>query len=158
MGYITLFLIKVLDNVISTAKSIATYQEKKILSSILVVISQLIFYLVISQVISDSTILSIVIVSVASGIGNLLAFIANEKIKKDTKWVFIITSSNIEDIKGFGNHLTNCNIKHIINDGYTRSGDKTMNVLAFSKTKNESRLIEDYLNYNMQNKYLKEII
>ena len=47
MGYVGLALIKVLDNIILTAKSIATYKEQKILSSILVAISQLIFYLII---------------------------------------------------------------------------------------------------------------
>ena len=73
IGYIFLSLVKILDNIILTFKSITTYKEQKILSSILVIISQLIFYLVIDQVISDNTILSIVIVSVSSGIGNYIA-------------------------------------------------------------------------------------
>ena len=55
-----LALVKILDNIISTAKSIATYQEKKILSSVLTTVSQLIFYLIISEVISDNTSLGII--------------------------------------------------------------------------------------------------
>ena len=50
MTYILLGLVKICDNIIMTAKSLATYKGQKILSSILVIISQLIFYLVISQV------------------------------------------------------------------------------------------------------------
>lgn len=92
MSYVLLALVKVFDNIISTAKSIATYKEKKVLSSILVIVSQLIFYLIISQVINDKTILSIIIVSVSSGVGNYIAFMINNKFKRDAKWTMVITS------------------------------------------------------------------
>ena len=155
--YLFLALIKVLDNIILTAKSIATFKEEKILSSILVVLSQLIFYLIISKVIEDNTILAIVIVSVSSGIGNWLAFIINSKFKKASKWTFILTSSDKEDVLRLCEYLTNNKIKHIANHGLTRKGEETIHVMAFSKTKDESRLIESYLK-NTNSKYLKEII
>lgn len=157
ISYILLALVKILDNVILTFKSITTYKEQKILSSILVVISQLIFYLVIDQVIEDNTIMAIVIVSISSGIGNYIAFALNSKFKKDTKWTFVIASSNLEDIQKLCNYLAEHNIKYIANDGYTRKGNHTINVIAFSKNKNESRLIEKFL-ATTESKYLKEII
>ena len=157
IGYIFLAIIKIFDNVIQTAKSISTYKEQKILSSVLTIISQLIFYLVISEVIEDNTILSIVIVAVSSGIGNYIAFLISDKFKKAAKWSFIITSSNINDIQNLCNYLAEHNIKYIANDGYTRKGEHTINVMAFSKSKDESRLIESFLK-NTESKYLKEII
>jgi hypothetical protein len=157
MTYISLALIKVLDNIIATAKSIATYKEQKILSSIFVIISQLIFYLVISQVISDSTVLAIVIVAVSSGVGNYLAFLLNDKFKKDVKYTMILTSSDVEDVKQFCTYLTEHNIKHIANDGYDRAMNRTIHIIAFSKTKDESRCIERYLR-TTNSKYLKEVI
>lgn len=157
IGYIFLAIIKIFDNIVLTAKSIATYKEQKILSSILVVISQLIFYLVIDQVIEDNTILAIVIVAVSSGVGNYIAFLINNKFRKDAKWTMVLTSSDVEDIKKLCHYLTEHKIKHIANSGYTRKGDKTINVIAFSKNKNESRLIENYLQ-NTNSKYLKEVI
>ncbi len=155
--YALLALVKIFDNIILTAKSIATYKEQKIISSVLVVISQLIFYFVINQIIEDNTILAIVIVSVSSGVGNLLAFFINDKFKKPTKWTFIITSSNKNDIQNLCNYLVEHNIKYIASDGYTRKGEHTINVMAFSKSKDESRLIEKFLE-NTESKYLKEII
>lgn len=155
--YILLAVIKVLDNIILTAKSIATYKEQRLLSSILVVISQLIFYLVINEVIEDNTMLAIVIVSVSSGIGNYLAFLINDRFKKDAKWTMVLASSDVEDIKSLCNYLVKHNIKYIVNNGYTRKWKETINVIAFSKTKEESRLIENYLK-NTDSKYLKEII
>lgn len=157
ISYILLGLVKILDNIILTAKSLAQYKEQKILSSMLVVISQLIFYFVISQIIEDNSILCIIIVSISSGLGNLLAFQINDKFKKDTKWTFVIASSNLDDIQKLCNYLAEHNVKYIANDGYTRKGNHTINVIAFSKNKNESRLIEKFL-LNTESKYLKEII
>ena len=157
VGYIFLAIVKIFDNIINTAKSISTYKEQKIVSSILTIISQLIFYLVISQVIEDNTFLAIVIVSVSSGIGNYFAFLISDKFKKAAKWSFIITSSNLNDIQNLCSYLAEHNVKYIANDGYTRKGEHTINVMAFSKSKNESRLIEGFLE-NTESKYLKEII
>ena len=157
VGYILLGLVKILDNVVSTFKSIAQFKEQKVLSSILVVISQLIFYLVIGQVIEDNTLMAIIIVSVSSGIGNYIAFIINSKLKKDTKWTFCITSYNLNDVRNLCNYLAEHKIKYIASDGYTRRGEHTINVMAFSKSKNDSRLIEKFLE-NTESKYLKEII
>lgn len=142
---------------IITAKNIATYKEQKIISSILVVISQLIFYLVIDKVISDNSLLTIMIVSIASGIGNFIAFEINGRFKKAAKWTFVITSKNINDIQNLCNYLVEHKIKYIASDGYTRGGEHTINVMAFSKSKDDSRLIEKFLE-NTESKYLKEII
>ena len=157
LGYIFLALIKVLDNVVLTFKSIATYKEKKILSSVLVVVSQLIFYLVIDQVIEDNTLLAIIIVSVSSGIGNLLAFTLNNKFRKDAKWVMLFTSSDINASKDFSDYLTKNKIKNVVNKGYSRSWEDVINIIIFSKNKAESRLITKYLEDN-NFKYLLEII
>lgn len=157
MTYIILAFIKVFDNVVLTAKSIATYKEYKIISSILVVISQLIFYLVIDQVIDDNTILAIIIVAVSSGIGNYVAFWINGHFKKDAKWTMCLTTSNVEDVKRLCNYLVENKIKYMASDGYNRRMEPTINIIAFSKTKAESRLIERYL-ASSESKYLKEII
>jgi hypothetical protein len=157
IGYIFLAFIKILDNIVLTFKSIATYKEQKILSSILVIVSQLIFYLVIDQVIEDNTLLAIIIVSVSSGVGNYIAFALNGKFKKASKWTFVITSSNLDDIQKLCNYLAENKVKYIANDGYTRKGKHTINVIAFSKSKQESRLIESFL-ATTESKYLKEII
>ena len=142
---------------LNTAKSIATYKEKRILSSILVIISQLIFYMVISKIISDNSILAIVIVSVSSGIGNLVAFAVNDELKKDAKWLFYMTSSNKNDVENLCSYLAENHIRYMANAGYTIKGEDTINIIAFSKTKEESRQIEKYIE-NGEHKYLKEIV
>ena len=156
MIYIILFLIKILDNIILTAKSILQYRGAKISSSILVVISQLLFYFIISKVVEDDSILTIIFISVASGIGNLVAFPILEKCKKDDKWQFHLTSSDKDDVLKLCNYLVENNIKYLANHGINRKGQETINVIAYSKTKDQSRLIENYL-ARSKSKYLKEI-
>lgn len=157
IGYIFLAVIKILDNIIQTAKSISTYKEQKILSSILTIVSQLIFYLIISKVIEDNTLLAIIIVSVSSGIGNYIAFAINSKLKKAAKWVFILTSSDVDDVQRLCGYLAEHGIKYIANNGLTRKNEPTIHIIAFSKSKDDSRLIEKFL-ANSESKYLKEII
>lgn len=157
MSYILLALIKIIDNIIGTAKNICQFKEQKILSSILVFASQLIFYLVIDQVINDNTLLAIIIVAASSAIGNYIALVINSHLKKDVKWTYVITSKNIEDIKALCNYLVKQDIKYTASKGYTKTWEETINVKAFSKNKHDSRLIESFLK-NTGNKYLKEVI
>ncbi len=156
-SYIFLAVIKVLDNIISTAKSIATYKEQKILSSVFVVLSQLIFYMVIDQVIEDNTILVIIIVAVSSGIGNYIAFAINDKFKRDSKWMVVLTTSCKEDVKLLCNYLARHSIRYVASDGYDKQGNPTINVIAFSKTKEESSKIDAFLEVT-NHKYLVEIL
>lgn len=157
LGYLYLAVIKIIDNIVSTTKSICVYQEKKILSSILVVISQFLFYFVIDQVVNDGSLLIIIIASVSSGIGNYFAFPINNKFKRDSKWAVALTCSDINDVKELCHYLREHGIKYLANDGYDKECRKTINVLAFSKTKEQSRLIDNYIE-NTDNKYFKEVL
>lgn len=153
-----LVLIKILDNIISTAKNILTYMDKKLISSVLVVVSQFLFYTVVKQVISDNSMMTILVVSIASGIGNYLAFPIVDKFTKDDKWYIYLTSHDKDDVERLCKYLVEHNIKYMANLGLTRRGEDTINVTVFSKTKNESKLIDDYLQHHSTSKYLKEII
>ena len=156
MMYLLLGILKIIDNIVLTAKSLATYKGQKILSSILVIISQLLFYLVIDQVINDSTMLAIIIVSFSSGIGNYLAFLINDKFKKDDVWTNVLTSSNKEMLIGLCTMLKEHKIKYLLFDTYNRKLEESFTVMIFSKTKAESKLIDDYLEQTNV-KYLRMI-
>lgn len=157
MDFVQLFAIKMMDNIILTAKSILTYKNKKILSSILIVISQVLFYTVVKQVMSDDSTTTILVVAIASGLGNYFAFPLIDKFKKDEKWHYYLTCSDKEDIEEFCKYLASNKIKYMANLGLTRKGNETINITVFSKTKDESKMIEKYIE-NTNVKYLKEIL
>ena len=156
MTYLFLVLAKVLDNIILTAKSIATYKGKRLVSSILVTISQLIFYLIIDQVVNDNSLLAIILVSISSGVGNYLGFMMNDKFKKDDVWTNIITSSNKEMLVGLCTMLREYKVKYLLYETLNRRFEQSYTVTAFTKTKAESKLIDEFLQ-NTDSKYLRMI-
>lgn len=156
MTYLFLAFVKILDNIIMTAKSLATYKGQKVLSSILVAVSQLLFYLIIGQVVNDSTLVAIIIVSISSGVGNYIAFLINDKFKKDDVWENTITSSDKEFLVNLCTMLREHKVKYLLYDTYNRRFEQSYTVTAFTKTKAESKLIDEYLK-NTDVKYLRMI-
>ena len=156
MTYLFLILAKVLDNVILTAKSIATYKGKRLLSSVLVTVSQLIFYLIIQQVVSDNTWTTIALVSLSSGIGTYCGFIINDKFKKDDVWQNVVTSNSKEMLIDLCTMLREHKVKYLLYETLNRNFEQSYTVTAFTKTKAESRLIDEFLN-RTDAKYLRMI-
>lgn len=152
-----LALVKVLDNIIMVLKSISTYKGQKILSSILVVLSQLMFYFIIKEVVDDSTIVLMLTISIASGVGNYIGFIINDKYKKNSKYINIITSSNIDGMFDLNDYLVINKIKCVLNKSLNRKKEDSYSLIVFSNTKEQSKLIDKYLE-NVKWKYLREIL
>lgn len=157
MELIILGLIKVLDNIITTAKSITTYQNKRVLTSLLVIISQFMFYFVIKSVVADSSLLSISIVCLCSGIGTYIAMLINDKLKKDVTFTNILTCSCDDSISELCDYLLTNKIKYIPVDSYNRRNEPTKTVLAFASTRYESKLIDKFME-NSEVKYLRQVL
>lgn len=158
---IILALIKIFDNVIMSWKSLCTYREQKILSSILTIISQLMFYFIIKKVVDDNTILLIVIISVSSGVGNYIGFIVNDKFKKSTKYMNIITSSNIDGMFDLNDYLVSEDIKCVLHKSLNRKKEDSYTLTVFANTKEQSKIIDRYLEdvkRNEKMKYLREVL
>lgn len=157
MELVILGLIKVLDNIITTAKSITTYQNKRIITSLLVIVSQFMFYFVIKSVVADSSLLSISIVCICSGIGTYLAMLINDKLKKDATFTNILTCSCDDSISELCDYLLSNKIKYIPVDSYNRRNEPTKTVLIFATTRHESKLIDIFLEKS-EVKYLRQIL
>lgn len=143
--YIILAIVKVIDNIILTGKTILTQKNKAIAASILVVISQFIFYIVIKQIVEDNNFISIAIVSIASGVGSYIAFYINKKVSKDTVYVNIITSNERAKMKELGDYVRAEGIKIVTFDAYSDDLERTLTALVFANTKEQSSKIDRYV-------------
>ena len=157
MEMFILGLIKVLDNVISTARSITTYQNKKIITSILVIISQFMFYFIVKSIVSDGSTISTIIVCICSGLGTYIAMVFNDKFKKDITYTNILTCSQTDSIDEMCEYLLMHKIKYIPVDSYSRKNERTKTIIAFAQTKYESSLIDTFLEQSTT-KYLRQIL
>ena len=154
--YLTLSIVKIIDNIISTEKTLLTQKNKAIAASILVTISQFLFYILIAQVVEDNNITSMIVVSIASGIGSYIAFYINNKFSKETVYINIVTSNDKDKMKAFGDHMRTENIKVVTMTTYGDEIEKTLTALVFANTREQSKKIDKYIEKN--NGFYREIV
>ena len=142
----TLFLAKVLDNALSTSKTILIQRSRWLLAGIAVVLSDFIYFWITKRVVSAEGILSMLIVSLAGGVGCALACLISSKLSRDRTYVNVIMSDNKEAMQAFRDFLAEHHITNVAADSYTRDwNEKTITVTAYAETKEESRLINRYI-------------
>lgn len=145
INLIVIFIIKVIDNILGTSKTILIQKNKSFIASITVVISQIIFYKLINVVDSSNGDVMIYVIAIASGIGTLLALCISNKFSKDRVFVNIILNDDKEVMMQFRDWLKDNKITNLTTDGYTKDWKKTLAITAYAETKEQSKLIDEYI-------------
>lgn len=143
---VALFFAKILDNALSTGKTILIQHNKGALAGIAVAISSLLYFSVIKNVVSAENDIAMLVVSLASGIGCYMAVVITNRFSKDRTYVNVVMSDDKEAVKDFRDFLAEHHITNVAADSYTMDWTrKTITVTAYAETKEESRLINRYL-------------
>ena len=140
-----LFGLKAADNLLSTGKQILIQRHKPILASLSVVLSQIIFYRLIDKVSAYNGDLALYIVAIASGVGTLLAVKISDKFSKERTFVNVILSDDREAMVDLREFLKEHHITNLATDGYTKDWNKTIAITAYAETREQSRLIDQYV-------------
>ena len=147
MTLIALFFAKILDNALSTGKTILIQRNTGALAGIAVAISSLLYFSVIKNVVSAENNIAMLVVSLASGIGCYAAVMITNRFSKERTYVNVVMSDDKEAVKDFRDFLAEHHITNVAADSYTMDWQrKTITVTAYAETKEESRLITQYLN------------
>ena len=101
--------------------------------------------MLITEVVEDSNMISIVVVSIASGIGSYIAFCINNKFSKETVFINIVTSNDKAKMKDFGDHMRTEGIKVLTIPAYGDDIEKTLSALVFANTREQSKQIDKYM-------------
>ena len=145
--FIFLFIAKILDNALNTGKTILIQRNKGALAGIAVAISSLLYFSVIKNVVSAENNIAMLVVSLASGIGCYMAVVITNRFSKERTYVNVVMSDDKEAVKDFHDFLAEHHITNVAADSYTMDWQrKTITVTAYAETKEESRLITQYLN------------
>lgn len=139
-----IFIIKVIDNILSTAKTILIQKNKSFIAGLTVFISQIIFYKLIDAV-TDSGELMIYVIALASGVGTLLAILISNKFSKDRMYVNIIMCDDKKVMMKLRDYLKDNKITNLTTDGYTKEWKKTLAITAYVETKKQSKLLDEYI-------------
>ena len=103
--YGALFLAKVLDNALSTTKTILIQRSRWLFAGIAVVLSDFIYFWLTKRIVSGDNNWAILIVSLAGGVGCALACLFSEKLSKDRTYVNVIMSDNLRAMQNFRDFL-----------------------------------------------------
>ena len=142
----SIFLAKVMDNALSTTKTILIQRSRWLLAGIAVVISDFIYFWITKRVVSADSYAAMLVVALAGGVGCALACILSDKLSKDRTYVNVIMSDNLDAMKRFRDFLAKHHITNVAADSYTREWNcKTITITAYAETKAESRLINQYI-------------
>lgn len=144
INLVVIFVVKVLDNILSTSKTILVQKNKAFLAGLTVVISQIIFYKLIDAV-SEGSELTIYVIAIASGLGTLLAIWISNRFSKDRMYVNIIMCDNKKVMKELRDYLKDNKITNLTTDGYTKEWKKTLAITAYAETREQSKLLDEYI-------------
>lgn len=141
-----LFLAKVLDNTLNTAKTILVQRNRCLLAGVALGLSNFIYLSITKDIVTSDSILALVIVSIASGVGCCLAVALSNRFSKDRTYVNVILSDDKEAMKEFRDFLAENHITNVATDSYTLDWSrKSISISAYAQTKAQSRLIDEYI-------------
>lgn len=139
-----IFVAKVIDNILSTAKQIYVQKNKTLLACITLVLENIIYYVIITKVVDGNNAV-IGAIALAGGVGTWLAMIICGHFSKDRLFVNVVLSDDKVAIKKLSNYLNENDISTLTTDGYTKEWKKTLAIIAYCETKKESKILDTYL-------------
>lgn len=141
-----LFVAKVIDNALGTAKTILVQRNRCILAGAALGLSNFIYLSITKDIVTTNSTLALVVVSIASGVGCCLAVAFNNKFSKEKTYVNVIMSDDKDEMKRLRDFLAENKITNVASDSYTRDWErKTLTITAYAETKSQSRLIDKYI-------------
>lgn len=144
--FLILFIAKVLDNTLGTAKTILVQRNRCVLAGIALGLSNFIYLSITKNIVTADSNLALVIVSIASGVGCCLAVALSNRFSKEKTYVNVIMSDNKEAMQNLRDFLAEHHITNVASDSYTLDWNtKTITITAYAETKAQSKLIDEYV-------------
>lgn len=141
-----LFVAKMMDNALGTAKTILVQRNRCLLAGIALALSNYIYFCITRNIVTTDSNLAILVVSIASGVGCCLAVALNNRLSRDRIFVNVIMSDDLDTMRQFRDFLAEHHITNVAADSYTLDWSvKTITITAYAETKEESMLINRYI-------------
>lgn len=144
INLVVFFIAKVFDNVLTTSKTILIQKNKALLAGVCVIVSDIIFYKLIDAVSANGD-LMLYVVALASGVGTMLAIYISNRFSKEKTFVNVLLCDDEKVMKELRDFLKENKITNLATDGYTKDWKKSIAITAYAETKNQSKLIDKYL-------------
>lgn len=139
------FVCKILDNALSTLKSIYLHKQKYFISSAFNAISTFFYMVAMVNVVKDNSFNSIMALCVATFLGSYIPAKVIEKHEDDKLYVYDITTDGYEEGIDFANGLRELDLPIKTNTIYNDNKEKVVEVKVFCSTKAESIMVKELI-------------
>lgn len=135
------FLLKAIDNGLSTFKTIYLQKENYIKGSFYNALSTFFYLIGVVQIAKSNNILNIIAMCVATFIGTLLPGIMIKRSERDKLYIFDITADNLDLGISFADSIREKNIAIKTFSSYDTYMNKVLTCKVYCTTKEESRTV-----------------
>lgn len=142
---IWLFIMKLLDTAINALKNVFMIKGKHFLSALSNAVSYLFYILLMKQLMTNTSTLSIAVTLLAVFLGQYLAQFLADKFEKDRVWKISITTESQEKGKLLADKMREKNIPVQTYICYNDKLEQVLGVNAFAETRSQSSIIQDLL-------------
>ena len=94
-----LFVAKMMDNALGTAKTILVQRNRCLLAGIALALSNYIYFCITRNIVTTDSNLAILVVSIASGVGCCLAVALNNRLSRERTFVNVIMSDDLDAMR-----------------------------------------------------------
>lgn len=141
-----LFVAKVIDNMLGTAKTILVQRNRCILAGLALGLSNFLYFCITKDIVTTDGNFALIVVSIASGVGCCLAVAVSNRFSKEKTYVNVIMSDDLQAMKKLRDFLAKHHVTNVAADTYTLDwSEKTITITAYAETKEQSRLIDEYI-------------
>lgn len=140
---ILVFTLKLIDNGLSTVKTIYMQKEKYLTSAIFNALSTFFYLVAIVQISKSNNLFSIVSMCIATFIGTYLPGIVIKKSEGDKLFIFDITTDNLEEGKLFADKIRELKIPIKTYSSYDSDMNKVLTCKIYCSTKLDSQNVLD---------------
>lgn len=140
------FVCKIIDNALSTLKSMFLHKGNYLISSLFNAGSTFFYMVAIVNSIKDNSLWSITAMCVATFLGSYLPARMVAKMEEDKLYIYDITSNSFEEGIRLADEIRELNIPVKTSITYNSNLEKVLEIKAFCSTKNESLIIKDITN------------
>lgn len=137
------FALKILDNGLSTAKTIYINKEKYCLGALLNAFSTFFYLVAIVQLTKSNSLISIIAMCLATFIGTYLPGLIIKKSERDKIYIFDVTASTLDKGKEFADTIRDNNIAIKTYSSYDTDMNKVLSCKIYCTSRHESRVVNN---------------
>lgn len=150
MEIIFVFILKILDNALGTAKTVLISKEKYFSGSLFNALSFLFYTIAFSKALKDDSLFTTIAMCVAVFIGTYITGVVFKRSERDKLYIFDITSDTFASGIAFADEARENNLAIKTYVTYDSNMNKTLSCKVYCLTREESKIVNSLIKPNFK--------